>query len=123
VPRRLAARWHGAHAALENKYYLDELYVATIVRGTMAAARAAFSFDRRVVDAAVNACGWITQIAAWFSHMFDKHALDGIVNLVGWTAGRGSFLVRRLQTGLIQNYALIMVLGLLAFLTVFLFAR
>ena len=123
VPRRLAARWPGAHALLENKYYLDELYLATIVRGTMAAARAACSVDRRVLDAAVNACGWVTQIAAWLSHMFYKHAVDGIVNFVGWSAGRGSFLVRRLQTGLIQNYALIIVLGLFAFLTVFLFAR
>ena len=123
VPPRLASRWQGAHALLQNKYYLDELYLATIVRGTMAAARGAFSFDRRVVDAAVNACGWVTLIAAWLSHMFDKHVVDGVVNLAGWTAGRGSFLVRRLQTGLIQNYALIIVLGLFAFLTVFLFAR
>jgi NADH-quinone oxidoreductase subunit L len=123
VPRRLAARWAGAHTLLENKYYLDELYLATIVRGTMAAARGSFRFDRRVVDAAVNALGWGTQVAAWFSHMFDKHVVDSLANSVGWTAGRGSFLVRRLQTGLIQNYALIMVLGLFAFLTVFLFAR
>jgi NADH-quinone oxidoreductase subunit L len=55
--------------------------------------------------------------------MFDKHVVDGLPKLVGWTAGRGSFLVRMLQTGLIQNYALVIVLGLFAFLTVFLFAR
>jgi len=94
-----------------------------VVRGTLAAARGLFAFDRRVVDGAVDAFGWIIQIASWFSHMFDKHVVDGLVNLVGWTAGRGSFLVRTLQTGLIQNYALVIVLGLFAFLTVFLFAR
>jgi NADH-quinone oxidoreductase subunit L len=123
LPRQLAARWHGAYAMLQNKYYLDELYLATVVRGTIAAARGVFAFDRRVVDGAVDAIRWITQMASWFSHMFDKHVVDGVVNLVGWMAGRGSFLVRMLQTGLIQNYALVIVLGLFAFLTVFLFAR
>jgi NADH-quinone oxidoreductase subunit L len=49
--------------------------------------------------------------------------VDGAVNLLAWTAGRGSFLLRRIQTGLLQNYALLMVLGLFAFLTVFLLAR
>jgi NADH-quinone oxidoreductase subunit L len=123
LPRQLAARWHGAYTLLQNKYYLDELYSATVVRGTIAAARGLFAFDRRVVDGAVDAFRWITLIVAWFSHMFDKHVVDGLPNLVGWMAGRGSFLVRMLQTGLIQNYALAIVLGLFAFLTVFLFAR
>ncbi len=120
---RYAARWHGAYALLQNKYYLDELYVTTIVRGTVTTARGLFVFDRRVVDAAVDAFGWTTQMASWVSHMLDKHVVDGLVNLAGSTAGKGSFLVRRLQTGLMQNYALLMVLGLFAFLTVFLFAR
>jgi NADH-quinone oxidoreductase subunit L len=122
-PRQLAARWHGVYTLLQNKYYFDDFYCATVVRGTIAGARGLFAFDRRVVDGAVDAFAWITQIASWFSHMFDKHVVDGLVDLAGWTAGRGSFLVRMLQTGLIQNYALFMVLGLFAFLTVFLFAR
>ena len=123
VPARLARRWRGAHALLYNKYFVDELYGATAVRGTFAAARGLFTFDRRVVDGAVNGSAWLTQIASWLSHMSDKYVVDGAVNLVAWTAGRGSFLVRRIQTGLVQNYALLMVLGIFAFLTVFLLAR
>ena len=123
LPRQLAARWHGAHALLQNKYYFDDVYRATVVRGTMAGARGLFAFDRRAIDGAVDVFAWVTQIASWFSHMFDKHVVAGLVNLLGWMAGRGSFFVRMLQTGLIQNYALLMVLGLFAFLTAFLFAR
>ena len=123
LPGQLAARWHGAHALLQNKYYFDDLYRATVVRGTMAGARGLFAFDRRVVDGAVNAFAWITQIASWFSQMFDKRVVAGLANLAGRMAGRASFFVRMLQTGLIQNYALLMVLGLFAFLTVLLFAR
>jgi len=123
LPGRLAARWRGAYSLLYNKYFVDELYDATAVRGTFAAARGLFGFDRRVVDGAVNAAASLMQIASWFSHMSDKYVVDGAVNLLAWTTGRCSFLVRRIQTGLVQNYALLMVLGLFAFLTVYLLAR
>jgi NADH-quinone oxidoreductase subunit L len=123
IPGRLTARFRGVHALLFNKYYVDELYNATAIRGTSSSARGLWTFDRIVVDGAVNGSGWLTRLGAWASHMFDKHVVDGLVNLLGWTAGQGSFLVRRLQTGLVQNYALLMVFGVFAFLTIYLIAR
>jgi NADH-quinone oxidoreductase subunit L len=123
LPNRLAARWRGAYSLLYNKYYVDELYDSTVTRGTFAAGRGLLSFDTRVVDGAVNGSAALTRIASWFSHMSDKYVVDGAVNFLAWTAGRASFLIRRIQTGLVQNYALLMVLGLFAFLTVFLLAR
>jgi NADH-quinone oxidoreductase subunit L len=123
VPNVLAERWRGLYVLLLNKYYVDELYDATVVRGTSRSAQGLWVFDNRVVDGIVNAWGWLTQIAAWFSHMVDKYVVDGLVNLVGWTAGEGSFSLRRLQTGLVQNYALMMLAGVFIFLTVYLFAR
>ena len=118
----LAARWHRLHALLWNKYYIDEIYDATVVRATMTSAHGFWRIDARVVDGAVNAGGWITQIAAWFSHMFDKYIVDGMVNLVGWVAGEGSYAFRRVQTGLVQNYALMMLAGVFVLLTVYLLA-
>jgi NADH-quinone oxidoreductase subunit L len=123
IPARLAARWPGTHALLFNKYYVDELYNATAIKGTLNGGRGLWAFDGKVVDGAVNGSGWLTQLASWASHMVDKYVVDGLVNLVGWTAGEGSFLFRRVQTGLVQNYALLMLLGVFAFLTVYLLAR
>jgi NADH-quinone oxidoreductase subunit L len=123
LPARLARRWRGLHSLVFNKFFVDELYDATAIRGTLASARGLFAFDRRVVDGAVNGSAWLTQIASWLSHMTDKYIVDGAVGLVAWSAGRGSFLVRRIQTGLVQNYALLMLLGVFAFLTVLLLAR
>jgi NADH-quinone oxidoreductase subunit L len=123
LPRRLAARWQGADTLLQSKYYLDEFYSATVVRGAMASARGLFALDCRVLDRAVETFGSITQIGAWLAHMVDKYLVDGLASLVGWLAGQVSFLVRTLQTGLVQNYALVMLLGLFIFLTVFLLAR
>jgi NADH-quinone oxidoreductase subunit L len=123
IPGRLTARFRGVHAMLFNKYYVDELYDATAIRGTLSSGRGLWTFDRRVVDGAVDGSGWLTRLSAWASHMIDKYVVDGLVNLVGWTAGQGSFLVRRMQTGLVQNYALLMIFGVFAFLTLYLIAR
>jgi NADH-quinone oxidoreductase subunit L len=117
---RLARRWSGVHALLYHQFYVQALYDRTIVRGTLGAAAVLRGVDRRVVDAAVDGAGLLTQTAAWCSHMIDKHLVDGIVNGIGRGAGRCSFFIRRLQTGLVQNYALLMVFGLFTFLTLYL---
>jgi NADH-quinone oxidoreductase subunit L len=121
--QQLAERWSGAHSLLSNKYYVDELYDASFVRGTMGSAKGLWSFDGRVVDGAVNGSGWLTIFSSWISHLFDKYVVDGLVNLVGWTTGESSFRVRWLQTGLVQNYALWMLGGVFAFLSMYLLAR
>jgi NADH-quinone oxidoreductase subunit L len=123
IAESLAERWSGAHRVLSNKYYVDELYGATVVRGTLGSARGLWGFDRLVVDGAVNGSGLLTQFSAWVSHMIDKYVVDGLVNLIGWVAGEGSYLLRRVQTGLIQNYALVMVFGVFALLTLYFFTR
>jgi NADH-quinone oxidoreductase subunit L len=119
----LAARFAGAHKLLSNKYYVDELYGATAIGGTFMAARGLWTFDRRVVDGAVNGTSWATVISAWFSGLTDRTIVDGIVNLVGRTCEEGSFWFRKLQTGLVQNYALLMLFGVFAFVSMYLFLR
>jgi NADH-quinone oxidoreductase subunit L len=118
-----ADRFAGARQVLLNKYYVDELYDATIVAGTMGSARALWTVDRNVVDGAVNGTGWATIIGSWFSGLTDKAVVDGLVNLVGRIVEESSHLFRRLQTGLVQNYALLILFGVFAFITVYLFAR
>ena len=49
--------------------------------------------------------------------------VDGAVNLVGWTFRKTSYCFRRLQTGLVQNYALLMLFGIFAFVGIYLFVR
>jgi NADH-quinone oxidoreductase subunit L len=120
LPGRLALRWPKLHLVLSNQFYVDALYRRTVVRGTLVAARRLAVFDERVIDAAVDGAGALTRIAAWLSHMIDSHFLDATVTNLARGAGRGSFLVRRVQSGLIQNYALMMAIGLFAFLTLYL---
>jgi len=123
ISERLADRYAGAHRLLSNKYYVDELYNATVVAGTFGAGRSLWAVDRNVVDGAVNGTGWLTLIGSWFSGLTDKSVVDGLVNLVGWIVQESSHAFRRLQTGLVQNYALLMLFGIFAFVSIYLFVR
>jgi NADH-quinone oxidoreductase subunit L len=119
----LKERYAGAHNLLYNKYFVDELYDATFIKGTMKSSFGLWAFDRRVVDGAVNGTGWVTVFASWVSGLFDKYVVDGAVNLVGRSSEESSFVFRRVQTGLIQNYALLMLAGVCAFVSIYLLVR
>ena len=121
--QQLATNWAGAHRVLTNKYYVDELYDATAVRGTMTSARGLWTVDRNVVDGAVNGTGWLIRASSWVSHVVDKYLVDGMFNLLAWVCAEGSYVFRRVQTGLIQNYAVATLFGVFAFVTVYLVAR
>ena len=120
---QMAASFAGAHRVLTNKYYVDELYDATVVGGTMGSAGGLWTVDKRVVDGAVNGTGRTTIMGSWVSHVIDKYVVDGLVNLAAWVCGEASYVFRRVQTGLIQNYAFATLVGVFAFITWYLFAR
>src|ERR1019366_2668241 len=76
----LAEQLAGAHRVLSHKYYVDELYDATVISGTFSAGRGLWAVDRTVVDGAVNGTGWLTVVGAWFSGLTDRSVVDGLVN-------------------------------------------
>ena len=121
ISEHLATNWSAAHRMLLNKYYVDELYDATVISGTFGAGRGLWAVDRTVVDGAVNGTSWVTRISAWLSGLTDRTVVDGLVNLLGRVCQEGSFSFRRLQTGLVQNYALLMLFGVFAFVSMYLY--
>ena len=108
-----ADRFPVIHRILVNKYWVDELYDATIVRGTWASARSLFRFDMRFIDGfLVMGTRNLTVLSAYVSGFFDKYVVDGLVNLVAVILEAGSNFFRRLQTGLVSQYALVMAVGM-----------
>ena len=121
---QLQTQFRPAYNVLLNKYYVDELYSAVFVEGPVLGKQmgtAMSTFDERVVDGGVNGAGWLTRFTSTLSIWWDTWVVDGAVNLVGLTAKVASFPVRLIQTGLVQSYALLMVLGVLTFLGYYLF--
>jgi NADH-quinone oxidoreductase subunit L len=89
---------------LHHKYYVDEIYAATVVRAFMALRLVFAEMDRWIVDGIVNGVGVLTRLAAWVTGAIDKYLVDGAVNFVAeGTLAAGSKL-RTLQTGRVQNY-------------------
>jgi NADH-quinone oxidoreductase subunit L len=105
---------------LANKYYVDELYDATVVRGTWALAYALYLFDVKVIDGMlVHGARNLTLISSMISGFFDKYVVDGLVNLTGAVLDAFSRLFRRLQSGYVGSYALVLAVGMFALVAVY----
>jgi NADH-quinone oxidoreductase subunit L len=94
-----------------------------VISGTMASGRGLWVFDRNVVDGAVNGSSWMTLFGSWMSGLTDRTLVDGAVNFVGRLLQESSYWFRRVQTGLVQNYALLMLFGVFAFVSIYLFVK
>lgn len=94
LPVRIGQVFSAPYRVLWNKYYVDELYNLLIVRPTFWVARSV-----------------IVGIT-------DGKIIEGIVNGLPRNIGRSSELLRKIQNGLVHNYAAIMGLGFLAVLAI-----
>ena len=118
-----AQRLRPLYLASYNKYWVDEFYGWAITRRTMDAARAIYAFDSKIVDGIVNGLAWLSRQFSRIVGGFDKYFVDGLVNTIAAFIMRlMSPLFRAAQTGFTQNYALVMVLGLMVAVAIF-FAR
>ena len=114
LPEIWAARLRPLYNASYNKYWVDEFYGWAITRRTMDAARVVFTFDSRIVDGAVNGLAALSRLLSRIVGGIDKYFVDGLVNsIAAFVARLMSPLLRAAQTGFTQNYALVMVLGLM----------
>jgi NADH-quinone oxidoreductase subunit L len=86
----LARAFQPVYNTLVNGYWFDELFTYGAVLPAEAAARALSFFDSRILD---------------------RTGGNSFVNVWGLLADRAGSILRRLQTGLVQNYALFAVVG------------
>jgi NADH-quinone oxidoreductase subunit L len=90
VPKRVAETFHGLYAFLLNKWYFDELYDLLFVRPAFAIGR--FLWKRG-----------------------DENTIDRFgPNGAAWVVQASSNVSRKLQSGYVYTYALVMLLGLAA---------
>ena len=89
---RVARQFSGLHRVLLNKYYVDEIYDASVVQPIQIA----------------------SEEGLW--KVVDVRVIDGIVNGVGETVTGGSAWLRRLQTGSLRTYAASLFVGVVMIL-------
>ncbi len=97
LPQKLAERFQPAYKLLLNKYYIDELYSKTIVQPMLKASDKLFLgfFDGMIIEGVVN----------------------GVPNLIA-SFSRG---LRRIQTGVLSSYGLVMAIGALCIIAAVIF--
>jgi NADH-quinone oxidoreductase subunit L len=116
IPDRIHARMGPIHKLLYNKWYVDELYDFLFVNGLgKGGGRVCSSFDKNVVDGGVNGAGWLTRFSAKVSMWWDTWIVDGFVRFSSFSVKMLSYPVCILETGRVQFYALVVVVGVLAF--------
>lgn len=108
------------HKVLVNKYYLDDLYMAGIVRPIRdRLSHAMLWVNNHVLDGAVNGAAKASRVLGEkvYTHV-DQKVIDGAVNGLGIGARATSGKARYLQSGNVQRYAAILLGGtiVLAFL-------
>jgi NADH-quinone oxidoreductase subunit L len=91
MPKKLAASLSGPYKLLSGKYFIDELYLAVIVRPLV----------------------WISDKVLW--HVVDEGAIDGTVNGVATVSRETGDRLRQASTGNIRSYATWIVLGVVVF--------
>ena len=77
------------YSTLWNKYYVDEVYDATVINPIVNSSR------------------------SFLWKIFDNKIIDGLVNGLARSVGDVSTLIRKMQTGIVQSYALVMMIGIL----------
>ena len=95
LPAAIKRTFQPIHTLLENKYYLDWINENILARGARALGVGLWKGgDQAVIDGTL---------------------VNGSWKIVGWVAG----LVRRVQTGFVFHYALVMILGIFVLMTYF----
>lgn len=96
IPTKLRNKIPGLHAAASNRFYIDEVYLYITKK---------IIFKR------------ISTPIAWF----DRHIIDGSMDGISHTTNRFARIIKGIQTGRVQQYAYLFLLGtlIIAFILIF----
>jgi NADH-quinone oxidoreductase subunit L len=101
-----------AYVVLERKYFLDDLYLRGIVRPIQYGISAGIYWtNQRILDGAVNAAGWVARKTGIGVDRVDRNVVDGAVNGLAFGAAWSGGLLRYLQSGNVQRYAVFLFVG------------
>jgi len=95
-PQRLAVALGGLYKTAYRKFYIDEIYL--------------FITKKIVFNLVGRPAAWI-----------DKNVVDGAMNGIAWTTGKVSVLIKGMQSGRVQGYALYFFGGIVIMVIVFLY--
>ncbi|BEG97810.1 NADH-quinone oxidoreductase subunit L [Bacteroides sedimenti] len=88
IPDMLGKKFRSLHTAATHRFYIDEVWMF-------------------ITHKIIFRC--ISTPIAWF----DRHVVDGFMNFLAWSTQEASFSIRGFQSGRVQQYAYVFLIGAL----------
>jgi NADH-quinone oxidoreductase subunit L len=114
APDALGRLQPGVYRVLNNAYFFDSLYGATLIRFNSFWARLCDWFDRFVWNGAVQVVSIIVVGLAWVDNFFDAGIVNGAFDSGCESVDRGGEILSFLQAGRVQTYLRIIGCALIA---------
>ncbi len=105
-------RYAGVYRVILNRYYVDECYEAMIVEPVKRLGRLWDWIDRHILDRCVTGIGRGADAGGAGATWAEKHVVYAGLNAVGYVNHLAARSWRKLQTGLVNHYAAVIVIGL-----------
>ncbi|MFH0895716.1 MAG: NADH-quinone oxidoreductase subunit L [Bacteroidota bacterium] len=96
APNNITRKLGVFYKVVYNKFYIDEIYLF---------------ITKKIIF------NMISRPVAWF----DRHVIDGAMNGVAWVTNASSIRMKGLQSGQLQGYAFVFVLGAIGFALLFIY--
>jgi NADH-quinone oxidoreductase subunit L len=119
-PEKTAQAIHPLYLYSFNKWYWDEIYDATVIKGSMLIAKMLAWFDTNIVDGIVNGIATIFRKFAFANANFDKYVVDGAVNFTAFFVQTTGAVMRKIQTGKVQTYLVMVTMAVLGYFAFYL---
>ena len=106
-----------AYRLVENKFYIDDIYMNWIVKPVQYAfSKAAYWIDQHIIDGVVNGTARATIGSANGTYkVLDQEVIDFAINGMAGLTGQSGGILRYVQSGNVQRYAAVLVLSVALF--------
>ncbi len=105
----------GVYNTLRNKYYFDELYELVFIRPSQWFSRVVVSefVDRGIIDGLLHLTARVFNWIGDLLKLFNLWLIDGVGDGIPRGIGRAGLWLRRVQTGRVQQYLLLVMAAIL----------
>ena len=122
-PDTLEALVPSVFAVLREKFYVDELYEATVVRFNARFSRLCHWLDSFLLDTLVTAISYCVLGLSWVNRLIDEYVVNLGFDEACQRLRRGGGFLSRLQDGQVQHYLRVLGLALTVLLLLLTWGR
>ncbi len=116
----LETRLGPAWGVLQNRYYIDDLYMAAVVRPIRdQVSSATYWTNQNVLDGLVNGAALVARASSRLIIWIDRNLIDGTANGLAQITGTSGGLLKYLQSGNVQWYAVALFTGVIVLAALF----